>query len=151
VLGEGPRPRLRHRRPHRNAITHSRTVVVAAGLVGSVFREMSERLVGVDASPEMLRVAAETEMYDQLCPGDILTELPRVVAEEFGPGALCSREPRHSVAHPSSVQPSLPAALCDLVLAADVLCYFGHLEVNYKRQQNNEQVTPPDNYSNPSF
>jgi predicted TPR repeat methyltransferase len=89
VLGMEAGARLRMWHRHNRSLLVS-THCACAGLGGGCFREMAERLVGVDASPEMLRVAAETEMYDGLHTGDILTELPRITGEEFG-GTLYNR------------------------------------------------------------
>jgi len=51
----------------------------------------------------MVQQARKTEIYDALVCGDLLTALPHIAQTEFG-------------------------GPCDLVLAADVLCYFERLE-----------------------
>lgn len=67
------------------------------GLCGERFRAMSKVLVGIDLSPGMLAKARERGVYDQLIEGELLTEIPDLK----GP--------------------------FDLVLAGDVLMYFGDL------------------------
>ncbi len=68
------------------------------GLSGKVFRDYAERLTGVDLSPAMLEKAGEREVYDDL------------VEAEIG-GFLTESLDRY-----------------DLILAGDVLAYFGPLE-----------------------
>ena len=68
------------------------------GLCGPLLRPMARHLVGVDLSPKMLSHAAARGVYDQLN-----------CAELTGWLAACDRR-------------------FDLVMAADVLCYFGDLE-----------------------
>lgn len=65
------------------------------GLCGALLRPHARRLVGVDLSPGMLERARERNLYDEL------------VAEELG-GYLRQ--------HPESF---------DVIVSADVLCYFG--------------------------
>lgn len=67
------------------------------GLSGLAFLPVARRLVGVDLSPGMLDKARVRDLYDAL--------------EEAEVGAYCA-------AHPSSF---------DLIVAADVFCYFGDL------------------------
>ncbi|MBH67420.1 MAG: hypothetical protein CMM58_03620 [Rhodospirillaceae bacterium] len=72
------------------------------GLMGSKFREVAHTLMGVDLSPEMLRVAREKRVYDQLVEAEINTFM-------------------HS--HPSEF---------DLIIAADVFCYIGDLSETFE-------------------
>jgi len=74
------------------------------GLAGEQFRELVERLVGVDLSEKMLAKAAEREIYDHLCRGDIGDFLATDGEADF-----------------------------DLVLAADVLIYLGELDVFFRQ------------------
>lgn len=67
------------------------------GLCGPLFKPQARRLVGVDLSSRMLSRAAARDCYDQLNFGE-LTQYLAACPERF-----------------------------DLVLAADVLCYFGDL------------------------
>jgi predicted TPR repeat methyltransferase len=67
------------------------------GLCGELFQPMSRRLVGVDLSSKMLAKCAARGCYQQLNQGE-LAAFMRDCGEQF-----------------------------DLVLAADVLCYFGSL------------------------
>ncbi|HTV80429.1 MAG TPA: tetratricopeptide repeat protein [Steroidobacteraceae bacterium] len=73
------------------------------GLCGPLFRPVAERLVGVDLSPKMLSKAAARGLYDQLDCG----ELTQWLSE-------CQRR-------------------FDIVIAADVLCYFGDLSTVFAR------------------
>ena len=68
------------------------------GLCGELFKPHARRLTGVDLSEKMLAVAAQKNIYDELVLAD---------AEEFLAG------------HPAAFH---------LVLAGDVLVYFGELE-----------------------
>lgn len=68
------------------------------GLTGSVLRELSAQLVGVDIAEKMLAHAKQKNIYDQLIKMDILTFLRQ------------------------------DNALYDLIVAADVLPYFGNLD-----------------------
>ena len=72
------------------------------GLMGSKFREVAHTLMGVDLSPEMLRIAREKRVYDQLIEAEISTFM-------------------HS--HPSEF---------DLIIAADVFCYIGDLTETFE-------------------
>ena len=65
------------------------------GLCGKVFRPMARRLVGVDISAEMIKLASEKGLYDELIQGELSDALARRV------GAF------------------------DIVLAGDVLIYLG--------------------------
>lgn len=65
------------------------------GLCGKVFRPMARRLIGIDASPEMIRRAREKELYDELIQGELREALGRYRGD------------------------------FDLVLAGDVLIYLG--------------------------
>jgi predicted TPR repeat methyltransferase len=67
------------------------------GLAGEAFRAIARRLDGVDLSPEMLAIAEAKGVYDGLTSGEIVAYL---------------RATDHR---------------CDLVVAADVLVYFGDL------------------------
>jgi predicted TPR repeat methyltransferase len=67
------------------------------GLAGEVFRGLANRLDGLDLSPAMLENAGARGTYDRLEQGEIVERLPRL------------------------------ARVYDLVLAADVLVYFGDL------------------------
>lgn len=67
------------------------------GLAGEAFRDIARRMDGVDLSPEMIRLAAQKRIYDELTQGDI---------ESFLDGQ--ARE-------------------YDLLLGADTLVYFGDL------------------------
>jgi predicted TPR repeat methyltransferase len=71
------------------------------GLCGPLWRPLSRRLVGVDLSPNMLSKAAVRAVYDQLNCGEIT-------------GWLSECETQF-----------------DLVVAADVLCYFGDLSAAF--------------------
>lgn len=68
------------------------------GLVAACLRPYARHLTGVDLSPGMLEHARERGLYDALYEAD-LTEF-----------LACPPQP-----------------LCDLIVAADVLCYFGDL------------------------
>lgn len=67
------------------------------GLSGEPFRDIAQRLTGVDLSPKMISKAKARAIYDELIVGDILTPLVR------------------------------PDAAFDLIIAADVFIYFGDL------------------------
>ena len=67
------------------------------GLAGVVFQGLARRLDGLDLSPAMLEKAAARGIYNRLQQGDIVQQLPRL------------------------------AKAYDLVVAADVLVYFGDL------------------------
>jgi predicted TPR repeat methyltransferase len=67
------------------------------GLCGELFKPHARQLIGVDLSPKMLAVAAEKNLYDELIAADALSYL---------------------ATHPAPF---------DLVLAGDVLVYFGEL------------------------
>ena len=73
------------------------------GLCGPLLRPMARQLVGVDLSPKMLSQAAARGVYDQLNCGE-LTEWLGASERTF-----------------------------DLAVAADVLCYFGDLELVFAR------------------
>lgn len=73
------------------------------GLCGPLLRPMARHLVGVDLSPKMLSQAAARGVYDQLNCAELTQWL-----------AACDRE-------------------FDLAMAADVLCYFGELEIAFSR------------------
>lgn len=68
-----------------------------SGWCGPLFRPYARRLVGVDLSPRMLALAAEKRVYDELIQAEILEYLAR------------------------------PAGGSDVVIAANVLVYFGNL------------------------
>jgi len=72
------------------------------GLCGPLFRPVARRMVGVDLSSRMLAKAAVRDCYEQLNFGE-LTAYLMACRERF-----------------------------DLVLAADVLCYFGALSAVFK-------------------
>jgi predicted TPR repeat methyltransferase len=67
------------------------------GLVGLDFKQYARTLIGVDLSPEMLKLAKARELYDELREEEL---------------AACMRD--------------LPARF-DLIVAADVFCYIGDL------------------------
>lgn len=67
------------------------------GLAGEVFLGLADRLDGLDLSPAMLEKAEVRGIYDRLEQGEIVDQLPRLVQ------------------------------VYDLVVAADVLVYFGDL------------------------
>lgn len=69
------------------------------GLCGPLFKPYAHRLVGVDLSPNMLEVARQKNLYDDLIASDAIAYLQQ---------------------HPSSFQ---------LMVAADVLVYFGDLSL----------------------
>lgn len=73
------------------------------GLCGPLLRPMARRLVGVDLSPKMLSRAAVRGVYDQLNCAELTEWL-----------AACDRT-------------------FDLAMAADVLCYFGDLDLAFAR------------------
>jgi predicted TPR repeat methyltransferase len=78
--------------------THAWNVLDAGcgtGLCGAFLRPVARTLVGVDLSPEMLRVAAAKHVYDALHQGDIVPFMQR------------------------------DAAAFDLIVSADVLPYIG--------------------------
>jgi predicted TPR repeat methyltransferase len=68
------------------------------GLCGPLLKSTAGRLVGVDLSPKMLEQAGDRGVYDEVHVGE-LTSFMRSHPAEF-----------------------------DIVVAADVLCYFGELE-----------------------
>lgn len=67
------------------------------GLAGEVFRWLARRLDGLDLSSAMLEKAESRHIYDRLEQGEIVEQLPQL------------------------------ARIYDLVIAADVLVYFGEL------------------------
>jgi predicted TPR repeat methyltransferase len=67
------------------------------GLSGIVLKPYARRLVGVDLSPSMLRIARQRSIYDDLMQADVIDHL-RGQKQEF-----------------------------DLIVASDVLTYFGEL------------------------
>ncbi|MEZ5581976.1 MAG: methyltransferase domain-containing protein [Candidatus Competibacteraceae bacterium] len=67
------------------------------GICGPLFEPLAERLIGVDLSPAMLKIARQRKVYDELIEADIVQYLRR-----------------HSGAF-------------DLSFAADVLVYLGNL------------------------
>src|SRR6202011_5820865 len=71
------------------------------GLCGPLLRPFARRLVGVDLSPNMLSKAAARAVYDQLNCAE-LTQWLAECGQQFG-----------------------------LVVAADVLCYFGDLSAAF--------------------
>lgn len=73
------------------------------GLCGTLFRPIARRLVGVDLSSKMLAKAAARGIYDQLNLGELTGYLSNC-RERF-----------------------------DLVIAADVLCYFGNLATVFEQ------------------
>src|SRR6202012_4484032 len=73
------------------------------GLCGPLLRPWAARLVGVDLSPKMLSKAAARGVYDQLN----CAELTQWLAEEAQP--------------------------FDVIVCADVLCYFGDLAQALRR------------------
>jgi predicted TPR repeat methyltransferase len=68
------------------------------GLVGAVFRDIADRLTGIDLSPKMARIAENKKIYDRLLIGDIAHSLNKL-GEYF-----------------------------DLFALADVLIYVGDIE-----------------------
>lgn len=68
------------------------------GLSGEPFRDIAQRLTGVDLSEKMIAKAKARAVYDELIVGDILVPLVR------------------------------PGAAFDLIIAADVFVYLGELE-----------------------
>ena len=68
------------------------------GLAGAAFRPDCTRLAGIDLSPAMVERARRKTLYDELATGDLLAWLS-----------------------------ARPDGSADLVLAADVLVYLGHL------------------------
>jgi len=68
-----------------------------SGLCGPLFRPVARKLVGVDLSPRMLALAAGKRVYDELIEAEMLEYLARA-----------------------------PASI-DLVVAANVFCYFADL------------------------
>jgi predicted TPR repeat methyltransferase len=76
------------------------------GLCGPLFRQQAKKLVGVDLAPNMLRQAAERNVYDQLITDDI-----------------------------SSVLRKTKTAY-DIVLAADVFIYVGELKQIFEAMEN---------------
>ncbi len=68
-----------------------------SGLCGPLFRPLARKLVGVDLSPRMLAIAAGKQIYDELIQAEMLEYLARAPASS------------------------------DLVVAANVFCYFADL------------------------
>jgi predicted TPR repeat methyltransferase len=68
------------------------------GLCGSALRPWARHLMGVDLSPAMLKKARERATYDDLCCAELVAFLTDI------------------------------EATFDLIVAADVFCYFGDLE-----------------------
>lgn len=68
-----------------------------SGLCGPLFRPLARKLAGVDLSPRMLALAASKQVYDELIQAELLEYLARTPAS------------------------------CDLVVAANVFCYFADL------------------------
>lgn len=81
------------------------------GLCGPLLRPLARHLVGVDLSPKMLSQAAARGVYDQLNCAELTEWL-----------AACDRT-------------------FDLAVAADVLCYFGDLDLAFARVRS---VLAPD-------
>src|SRR6185312_13721945 len=48
------------------------------GLVGAVFRDIADRLTGIDLSPKMARIAENKKIYDRLLIGDIAHSLNKL-------------------------------------------------------------------------
>lgn len=71
------------------------------GLCGPFFREQAVKLTGIDLSPKMLEMARAKNFYDELLEADLINFL----ADQF--------------------------AAWDLIIAADVLVYFGDLTILY--------------------
>jgi len=67
------------------------------GLCGPFFREQAAKLIGIDLSPKMLEMARAKNFYDELIEADLINFLAHQFAE------------------------------WDLIIAADVLVYFGNL------------------------
>ena len=67
------------------------------GLGGAQFRDIAQRLTGVDLSPKMIEQARQRAVYDELIVGDIMLPL------------------------------STPGAAFDLIIACDVFVYVGDL------------------------
>ena len=74
------------------------------GLVGAAFRDVVGRLEGVDLSARMVDQARAKGLYDALFVGDMIEYLER----------------------PAGWEP-----LSDLIVAADVFAYVGHLEATF--------------------
>lgn len=68
------------------------------GLCGELFKPVASSMIGVDLSQKMLDVAAGKHLYDELVMNDVVQYLERRAASQF-----------------------------DLVMAGDVLVYFGEL------------------------
>ena len=67
------------------------------GLGGALFRDIAQRLTGVDLSPKMIEKARQRAIYDELLVGDVLLPL------------------------------EVPGVACDLIIATDVFVYIGDL------------------------
>lgn len=122
------------------------------GLSGEAFRDIARRLVGIDLSANMLAVAREKAIYDELIEGDliqVLTELQNINVQDNSKAELSVQE---QVVEKSSQMPKdnsakdiqqenqlndelasisthkkMMAEKFDLILSADSLVYFGDL------------------------
>ena len=115
------------------------------GLVGLAISDLPlGPLIGVDVSPRMLDQARAKRVYTSLIEADLMQPLPPAGSsrktEQSGARSATREDDRvgdkaGSAAHlPDRPLPPLPAGLarfmCEVpvILAADVLCYFGALE-----------------------
>jgi predicted TPR repeat methyltransferase len=82
--------------------SHALDLGCGTGLIGSVMREISEHLTGVDLSAKMLTLAADKAIYDRLVESEIL--------------AFLKETPE----------------CYSLIIAADVVPYFGELDTLFR-------------------
>ena len=74
-----------------------------SGLCGSLFSDIADRLIATDISPDMLEAAKEKNTYTELYDADLIDALDNYQSE------------------------------IDLIIAMDVLCFFGDLTDIFKR------------------
>jgi len=90
------------------------------GLCGIYFRDLARTLIGVDISPNMLEKAKQLkDAYDELILQEI-TEYLNTFVE--------ATSVEQTSVEPTSVESTSQDKLFDLVIASDVLVYFGDLQ-----------------------
>ena len=98
--------RILHQINQLTKIPHAIDLGCGTGLTGSVMREISEHLTGVDLSTKMLASAKEKAIYDSLVEAELLSFLQE------------------------------NNQIYQLIIAADVLPYFGELDILFELIKN---------------
>ncbi len=93
---------LKTQRNFKHATLDILDIGCGTGLCGEVFKPFAKRLIGVDIAEKMLAVAAQKNIYDELITADIIPYLEQA------------------------------NATFDLILAGDVIVYFGDLTALFK-------------------